>query len=176
MGISRVRRCGGHRRGIAFVIGTATTMVVAFGAVSANAGPSGESDQSLAPAPAPLHNHPPGPNAPPPPGAPSASSLDSGPVSALSVSTCNDGNSCFWKNQDYEGTKRAVDGNSSTCCSWRLITGFYDYYESAKNRYGNRRLYLGNEQYVLTCMDPGDNRSAPGYFDRVNIGATGTSC
>jgi len=94
----------------------------------------------------------------------------------LSTESCADGKGCFWRQNDFQGTKAVVDGNQQTCCQWRLLSGWDDFWRSSKNRYHNRKLALGDENNVLTCMDPGENRANPGVFDRVKIGSVGSTC
>lgn len=102
----------------------------------------------------------------------SISSVDA----ALATATCADGKVCFWRKVDYDGEKIAVDANDSNCCTWRFITGQGEFWRSAKNRTGNRKLQLGNALIVVACLDPGENRPDPGLYDRARIGSQGSRC
>jgi hypothetical protein len=94
----------------------------------------------------------------------------------LAAETCAEGKVCFWRKVDFDGEKNAVDANDSNCCTWRFITGETEYWRSAKNRTGNRKLQLGNFVTVLACLDPGENRPDPGAYDRARIGSQGSRC
>lgn len=119
------------------------------------------------PAPAPLYEKA-------PPSDPTAEPTQDGfePLGGA----CQDGHACFWRSIDFGGAQLSVDGNPSTCCEWRFVSGFRDWWRSSKNRFANRKLVLGDELFVISCMDPGENRPSPGRFDRAKIGQVDSRC
>lgn len=92
------------------------------------------------------------------------------------LATCGDGDGCFWRETDFGGSQVSVDGSPSTCCQWFYISGSQSYWRSVKNRFGSRKLEVADQNSVVTCLDPGENRPSPGRFDRAKIGGSGTSC
>jgi hypothetical protein len=89
---------------------------------------------------------------------------------------CPDGEACFWRDTNFNGNKISVEGNSTTCCDWKYVSGLEDWWESAKNRHGNRKLQLGTEFNVIACIGPGGERDNPGIYDRARIGSAGSDC
>lgn len=102
--------------------------------------------------------------------------LPSDVVTIASDETCADGKVCFWRLDNFEGAKIALDANDSNCCDWKYITGFGEYWRSAKNRTGNRKLQLGDALVVSSCLDPGENRPNADPYDRARIGSQGSRC
>lgn len=99
-------------------------------------------------------------------------------ISALSDTSCPDFKFCWWQYQDYQGYKVEVPvPNSDNQGSWVEFFG-----DSAKNRYGNRRVQFGNRvtggnTNILGCLGPGDNNNNVWLnADVYRVGAKGNPC
>jgi hypothetical protein len=84
------------------------------------------------------------------------------------AATCPDQYGCLWGQPDYAGAELDLDGSTYGGVGW-LVLSFN--YNSAKNRYVARKLKLGRHTDTgvdqIACLDPGENRPDPGWFDRV---------
>jgi hypothetical protein len=95
-------------------------------------------------------------------------------ASVAGGSGCADGNFCAWEGTNYTGQKVTDDNYDGR---WVEI----HYRGSAKNRFGNRRVRLGNATQtgvnVVTCMNPGGERpDLAGTVDVYYIGVLGSRC
>ncbi len=87
---------------------------------------------------------------------------------------CADFGACFWEHQDFNGDKRRID-QSTPCCDWLSFSSGFSW-KSAKNRYGQRKVQMGNALYQTGCMDPDENRPGLDYSDRFKLGVLGSHC
>lgn len=99
-------------------------------------------------------------------------------VTTLAGGQCASGNVCFWKQIDFDGERVQCHPLICGVNSW-LFLGDYD--RSAKNRFGNRLVRIGDNQGgivdVLRCLNPGDNdRNLPLRADVFKIGQIDSRC
>lgn len=90
-------------------------------------------------------------------------------ASADDPSTCPDGWGCVWGQNFYTGNRFLVGSNTGGD-----YTVFNYHLDSAKNRFGSRKLKLyknfdGVERDLLSCLDPQDSRPDPGWFNEVYV-------
>lgn len=83
---------------------------------------------------------------------------------------------CTWRQTHYGGARRAW------ACEQGIHWATAGDFRSAKNRCGNRRVWLirqnvgaGSPIYVV-CMNPGGNRPNPGWFNGIQVGVVGLTC
>lgn len=93
-------------------------------------------------------------------------------ATAHADSTCADGRVCWWGKSNYEGEKSSHD------CTQSQNGNFYKNYNSAKNRCGNRAVHLirATGSTEVACLDAGENRPDPGWFNEVDIFFAGSHC
>lgn len=96
-------------------------------------------------------------------------SVSSAGAALVVNSSCPDSNACVWTQDDYDGQRTVVDAGDTG--AWRSVDPMR---YSAKNRFGSRKFKLGRQNgsggvNQVSCLDPGDNRPDPGYFDAVYV-------
>jgi hypothetical protein len=99
---------------------------------------------------------------------------DSGFTALADGPGCDDGHACIWGKTNYNGQKNVF--GSSWAGTWWYFGDFNR--NSAKNRFGNRKFKLGryfggNNIVVISCLDPGENRPDPGWFNSFHISDAG---
>ncbi len=96
---------------------------------------------------------------------------------ALEDSSCPDFKGCFWEFITYGGSR--IEVGTSYAGSWYSLAQFD---RSAKNRFGNRRIRIGDfdgsgEIEIVGCIDAGANNSnLPLRADSFRVGALGVTC
>jgi hypothetical protein len=88
---------------------------------------------------------------------------------------CDDLTACLWGQPDFMGVKITANPCAYYAGSWWPLSSNYN---SAKNRCNGRKLKLGRYTSpttidVTACLDPGDNRPDPGWFDAFHVGDAG---
>lgn len=113
----------------------------------------------------------------PPP--PAKDSLDSRPAeqpqleSTSSDSSCNNNTACLWYFNDFLGRKQVVHEHTADN-GWQGFDGFS--FASAKNRFGNRKIEVGNSLRITACLNPGGTRENIDVSDRFNLGRVSSRC
>ena len=87
---------------------------------------------------------------------------------------CADFGACFSETQDFNGDKRRID-QSTPCCDWLSFSSGFSW-KSAKNRYGQRKVQMGNALTRPTAWTRTKNGQGLDYSDRFKLGVLGSHC
>lgn len=99
------------------------------------------------------------------------------PVGASAdTSMCPDYRACLWRYDNYNGDRFVIDPDQWSNDIW-YGSGTH---HSAKNHFLNRTIKIGNSTSdgvnVVACLDAGEVRPDPGYFEVFKILGGGNQC